>query len=420
MLSSTPCTKINDSKKSKDRSVLVKGVLLLAIISLAACGGGGGSKKPPADTGTDITITEGGDQSLEDLLGLADEDDTDTDGDGVADKDDAAPNDDQVAGIIIVRRDIGSVEGAGGTETVRFSTFGLLRDRKTDEDSDGTPEAIYSYNSNRQLISLQLDSNDDGTIDQSYNYAYDSSIRTSEIAAGETDNYTKTHIFANGIQQRTDTDQGSDGSIDLQDIYTYHPEDASKISQVRLNVTTDDSDIAEKVIDYIYDAELMLTDIQFSTESPVATVKTIEYTYHSNGAVETSTLDEDADGNPEYTFSYNEDGVLLTADLDSDSDGTIETTETYSYSENYLLQIDSNGAENNLVVFNYRSDRQIDNVTEDIEDDGSIDITTTYNYDDSGRQTSINKVVAADSSNNESVVILREGYLTFTTYYVTF
>ena len=420
MLSSTPSTRINDSKKIKDHPVLVKGVLLLAIISLAACGGGGGSKKSPADAGTDITITEGGDQSLEDLLGLADEDDTDTDGDGVADKDDAAPNDDQVAGIITVRRDIGSVEGAGGTETVRFSTFGLLRDRTTDEDSDGTPEAIYTYNSNRQLISLQLDSNDDGTVDQSYNYAYDSSLRTSELAAGDTDNYTKTHIFANGLQQRTDTDQGSDDSIDLQDIYTYHPDNALKISQVRLNVTTDGSDIAEKVIDYIYDADLMLTDIQFGTESPVATVKTIEYTYHSNGAVETSTLDEDADGNPEYTFSYAEDGVLQTADLDADSDGTVETTETYSYYENYLLQVDSNGAENNLLVFNYRSDRQIESVTEDIEDDGTIDITTTYNYDDNGRQTSINKIVTADSASNENVVILREGYLTFSTYYVTF
>jgi len=420
MLSSTPYTQTNDSSKIKDHPVLVRGVLLLAVISLTACGGGGGSKKSPTDTGSDITITEGGDQSLEDLLGLADEDDTDTDGDGVADINDAAPNDDQVAGIITVRRDIGTVQGDGGTEIVRFSTYGLLRDRTTDEDSDGIPEAIYSYNSNRQLISLQLDSNDDGIIDQSYNYAYDSSLRTSEIAAGDTDNYTKTHFYTSGIQQRTDTDLESDDSIDLQDIYTYHPDNSLKISQVRLNVTTDGSDVAEEVIDYIYDADLVLTDIEFGTESPVATVKTIEYTYHANGAVETSTFDEDADGNPEYTFSYNEDGVLLTADLDSDSDGTIETTETYTYYDNYLLQIDSEGADNNLVVFNYRSDRQIDNITEDIEDDGSIDITTTYNYDDSGRQTSINKVVAADSASNESVVILREGYLTFTTYYVTF
>jgi len=434
MLSSTPYTQTNESKKLKDRSVLVKGVLLLAMISLVACGGGGSKKSSGDDNSTDDTTgtdtnTGTATDSTGNESGNSSEDnqetpEPDTDGDGVADSSDALPNDPKVTGIITIRHDIGNLSGAGGTEIRRYKcdTTCTLKDVSEDADSDSNPENVYHYNDNLQLVLHEEDADNNGLVEQTYTYSYNGSLRSSAVASGNIDNYTETYTYNSANQQtRTDHDRDSNGSIDHYDTYEYQPADTAKIDLVRQKIN--ESDVAQNVIDYVYDPAGELTDTIFSNEESGLTTKTIAYTYHPNGLTNTVTIDEDADGNPEFLFNYYDNGALNTLEKDEDSDGSVDINETYLYDSGILVGIDrdtnNDTTVDERVTYTYLPNSRFDTITEDIDANGSIDITVTYHYTD-GAQTAVSKTVTADSNQNEALVIRREGHLGTLNFYRVF
>jgi len=374
---------------------------LLAAVLLQACGGGSSSETLSDNGSNNLPVLEQGQQA------------TDSDGDGVPDINDAEPNNINVAGTLTIRRDIGGVTGAGGTEFRRYNTVGFPYRSYTDDDSDGNWENEYSYNGYRQVSQRLTDTDDDGDFDQTYTNTYNGSLVSQRYAQGNTANYTHDYIYSeSGVLTQINKDTDNDGNLDLRDIFTYVEGTYNAPDLVELDV--DNLDAASATIDYIYTDDV-LTSVNYDTDNDTVIDESVSYTYHENGQVETVSYEDTGDSNPERIFNYSDDGVLQTAIEDDDSDGTADLTETYFYDGNRVIRIEGDTDNDTIAdqetLFTYTSVGLADTIIETVN--GETDVTYTYFYDADGRLTSVTKDVAGSTAEDEAVVITWDGYVGF-------
>jgi hypothetical protein len=112
---------------------------------------------------------------------------------------------------------------------------------------------------------------------------------------------------------------------------------------------------------------------------------------HSFKARATSSLDTDADGEPNLigTSTYDTDGNLLTSSLDTDADGNPNSIDTYTYDTDGNLLIysydgDANGDPNTITTNTYDTDGNLLTSSYDNDANGEPNAISTNAYDTDG------------------------------------
>lgn len=401
-------------------------IYLLLPFAITACGGGSSSGGNNSDTDNPAPIDSSSKTETETETETETDPeipDIDSDGDGILDSQDADPADSEVTGIVIIRRDKAGVTGSGGTET-RFYKYNAseqlnyLKKSTTDADSDGIADHFYTYNSYRQVVTHQIDSNEDGTVEQTYTNTYENSRILEKTAEGTPDVFTETYIYSenSALLLQTDKDTGSDESIDFSDIYTYIDDNPNKPDLIRINV--DISDDAEKSIQYSYTPEGQLTSISHDEAEDGSVEGTVTYTYYVSGQVETTEVEGIVEDDQETTvtrlFTYSESGLLQSVEYDNDLNGSWDVKDTYFYASDLLARIETDtnndGNADAIKSYTYQNNR-LSVISEDTDADGNAEITTTYNYDSGQRLTSVVVDHLTDNTQDETVVFTYQGYL---------
>lgn len=97
-----------------------------------------------------------------------------------------------------------------------------------DDDADGMPNSIstFAWNECDGLAKQASDSNADGTIDDTYSYDHDDDamvMSRRHATAGKPGSVTK-YVYADGVLQREETDEGANGTVDRMLVHLYGAE----------------------------------------------------------------------------------------------------------------------------------------------------------------------------------------------------
>jgi len=187
--------------------------------------------------------------------------------------------------------------------------------------------STYTYDSDGSMLSIEIDSNADGTAEKrlSYSYTFDSNgymLSKVEVVYEVPSDYlvlTKTYTYT----------YDSSGNMLTEEVHSLGaPEDADPNPA---------SNLLTRTI-YTYDSEgNMLTKEEFINSSyssnPEGVTNIHTYNYDTNGNVLTEEVDREADGtvNARYTYTYDSDGNMLISELDEEADGTVNARYTYTY-----------------------------------------------------------------------------------------
>ena len=237
-----------------------------------------------------------------------------------------------------------------------------------DADDDGTIDRIthYAFDSdgNRRVTRREVDLDDDGTIDRRAHLNAEGRWERVELDVDDDGFIDRIDHFAFGGDgtrrvTRRDFDQDDDGTID----WTVHLNADGRWERVELDV--DDDGTIDRVETYTYDENGNRTRINFDDNADGTIDRSETYTFDDDGNRTRRDFDQDDDGMIDWTVHLNADGRWERVELDVDDDGTIDRVETYTYDEN-----------GNRTRINF-----------DDNADGTIDRSETYTFDDDGNRT---------------------------------
>ena len=140
---------------------------------------------------------------------------------------------------------------------------------------------------------------------------------------------------------------------------------------------------------YDTDGNLLTTSLDTDADGNPNSIDT--YTYDTDGNLLIYSYDGDADGEPNVisTSTYDTDGNLLTFSYDTDADGNPSSIETYTYDTdgNQLISsYDADGEPNTITTYTYDTDGNLLTSSYDADADGNPNSIETYTYDTDGNQ----------------------------------
>lgn len=279
----------------------------------------------PLDPQEEITLDTDGDGILDihdpddDNDGIPDTQETggsstsstnsDTDGDGVDDSEDAFPND--------------------ATESVDTDGDGTGDNADTDDDNDGTPDATDAF---PQDPNETTDTDGDGVGDNA-----DPDDDNDGVADVDEPDYDR-----DGIPDDTDTDDDNDGTPDSEDNF---PQDSSL-------VTDTDGDGIDDSVDTDDDGDGVPDATDAFPLDPAESVDT-----DGDGTGDNADTDDDGDGtldssdafplDPTETTDTDGDGTGDNADTDDDGDGVADTNDAFPLNPNESRDTDGDGTGDN-------------------------------------------------------------------------
>ena len=372
--------------------------IFLFATSLTACGGGSDSNSqsdndasnPPAGNKcSGVTDNNSGQADL-DKDGITDDCDTDIDGDGVANANDAKPMDATIAGIstksyrgygfgyvnateiayfnakkqLIETEYLSSYnpERANSSEKFTYDNkdrlIRLERTRGIDKQIDSIK--VWVYNEKDQLTVYKVNDDADSVFEKTKSYQYNSNgdiekIIESDISSTRsTDNLTRTFIY-NSLSQLEQiiTDASNDGTTDLITTLNYnannniakaslyYANDSNEIEKLYLtseytydnrgNVLTKSLDYGwgAEPTSYVYDSQ---NDIIGRTISSGTNANSVKVFYNNIGlAIGSTTTFRGSVQDVSTTAEYDNNGRLIKSSVDVSQDGNIDQEIIYTY-----------------------------------------------------------------------------------------
>ncbi len=326
----------------------------------------------------------------------------------------------------------------------------LMRKDLEDTNGDGIPDTFYTYDEVGNLIKVEFDRDNDGTIDDRSDYTYypDGKLKTDSwhgkmitytydsqgrkikevwnFYHGETiiDTFTNTYIYNNdGNVFKGMHDEGSDGTIDSITTCTYYSNgerascesdydndgiidskctfdeegkrltvlkniDADEALDLRTNVYNSSGQRIQQTVDYKNDGSID----QINTHDPeTGNLIKSEFSGNKNGILDEVT-----------TYTYDASGHMLTEFIDYDNDGTIDRKNIYTYHSNgERASFSRFNATDLLTKWTYNENGQLLSYLGNHNGDGVKDLET-YTYHSNGTMASRKM----DFSNDGSIDIV--------------
>lgn len=230
-----------------------------------------------------------------------------------------------------------------------------LTARQTSNINNAFFETIdFEYDDEGRVSLLKFDKNNDGEIDTTQSFTYDSAGRVhtifnsannttqtltyddnnrliSRITVDESSMSTdESFVYTNERLERFSIDTSSDGTSDFNTTYNYNTDNIL----TGYEIDSDGDDLADKTVNL----SVQNGKVQRFTEStPDSTSLDIAYAYNANGKIKSQNIqsaDNDATPFTNAKFSYDGANNLQRYELDKDLDGKPDYIESYKYNQN--------------------------------------------------------------------------------------
>ena len=383
--------------------------VILLTTSLAACGGDGSdsqsssNSKPttpnPSDECKDAKASNSTKPDL-DQDGIIDDCDTDIDGDGIINSQDAKPLDATIAGISTKSY---KGNGFGYVNATKHFYFDAKKQLiKSEYLSSSNPERAnlseqFTYDDKGRLIRREQTRGIDEQIDRIEVWVYNQKNQLIEYNVNaDSDNiFEKTKIYqynSNGdIAKIIESDTSSTSNFDnLSKEYTYNT--LNQIEQIKTDEANDG--IVDRITDLTYDANnylsqsmLYFIDRDNNNGNDIKNLyRTLRYTYNSKGNVLTTAYDFTGTGDQSTTYVYdNQENIIRKIiNYSGGSISVIDTEVTYgktNLATGAKTTYDSrNNLQNVTDVAEYNSDGYLTRTLMDVSQNGKINQEITYSY----------------------------------------
>jgi YD repeat-containing protein len=246
----------------------------------------------------------------------------------------------------------------------------------------------YSYDTNGNLASISVDTDNDGNKNtiQTYDYDTNGNLTTITNSATQTvetldydsnnnllsrltnnetgDNSAATYRYTNNKVDLFSIDQNADGTVDASTQYEYNVQG----NVAGYEIDRDGDGETDATTAYTYTSNTLASYSEDSDNDGTPDI-TINYTYDTSGNRSSQSVTSSKEDTPDTkdTFEYDAQNNPSRYEQDRDLDGTVDYIEGYTYDNN-----------NNRTVYK-----------RDLDADGNWDSITYYSYDINGKRISM-------------------------------
>lgn len=242
-----------------------------------------------------------------------------------------------------------------------YNSYGKESFRRSDHNGDGIAVQVLlsHWSDDGYLTSTETNSNDNGVIDDISYYQYDTRgnaiLNTVDSNADGVIDYTTAitnQYDAYGNLMLVQKDFEDNGSIDSVIKHEYNAN-----GQLTLHESDENNDgIPESVFRYEYDTQGNLTLKQQDIDGDGIYEFHDHYMFDEAGNLSTQEIDIDGDGafdNLTRYTSYDVDGNVLKIEFDTDGDGIIDYYLNYSYTNGFITLHSEHSASTNEIMQEY-------------------------------------------------------------------